>query len=263
MKIGVIGCGAIGSVLCKFIDKELKDSELVAVCDIDREKVEKLVKSLKSKPEITDIDNLIEKSDLVIEAVHPSIVRTLLKKCIQNKKHLMVMSVGGIIQNMDLLEKLTARLFIPSGAICGIDGVKAANIENIDSVTITSTKNPKGFEGAPHIVKNKIDLKKIKKKTILFKGNALEAIRGFPQNVNVAATLSLAGIGAKKTKVRVVADPEIKRNMHEIEVIGSFGRLYTKTENIVSPLNPKTSHLAVLSACVTLKRLTGHVKIGS
>lgn len=173
------------------------------------------------------------------------------------------MSVGGIIQNMDLLEKLTARLFIPSGAICGIDGVKAANIERIDSVTITTTKNPRGLEGAPYVIESKIDLEKIKKKTKIFEGNALEAIEGFPQNVNVAATLSLAGIGAEKTKVRVVVDPSIKRNMHEIEVIGSFGKLYTKTENIVSPLNPKTSHLAVLSACATLKRLTGHVKIGS
>lgn len=263
MKIGVIGVGAIGSVLCRFIDKELKDSQLVAICDIDREKVEKLVKSFKSKPEITDIDNLIKKTDLVVEAVNTSIVRSLLEKCIQNKRYLMIMSVGGIIQNMDLLPKLTARLFIPSGAICGIDGIKAANIEKIESVTITSTKNQKGFEGAPYILKNKIDLNKIKEKTKIFEGNALEAIKGFPQNVNVAATLSLAGIGPEKTKVKVVVDPEIKTNTHEIEVTGSFGKLYTKTENIVSPLNPKTSHLAVLSACATLKRLTGHMKIGS
>ncbi len=263
MKIGVIGCGAIGSVLCRFIDGELKDSELVAICDIDRKKAEKISNSLKSKPIITDVNTLIKKSDLVVEAVSPSIVKSILKKCIKNKKHLMVMSVGGIIQNMDLLGKLTARLFIPSGAICGIDGVKAANIESIDSVIITTTKGPRGLEGAPYIVKNKIDLGKIKEKTKIFEGDALKAIKWFPQNVNVAATLSLAGIGPEKTKVKVVVDPKIKRNMHEIEVIGSFGRLYTRTENVVSPLNPKTSHLAVLSACATLKRLTGHVKIGS
>src|SRR3989339_33075 len=103
MKIGVIGVGAIGSVLCKFIDKELKDSQLVAICDIDRKKAEDLVKSLKSKPEITGIDHLIKKTDIVIESVNTSIVRSLLEKCIQNKRHLMIMSVGGIIQNMDLL----------------------------------------------------------------------------------------------------------------------------------------------------------------
>jgi len=263
MRIGVIGCGAIGSVLCKFIDKELKDSKLVAVCDVDRQKAIGLAKSLKSKPEVTDINTLIKKTDIVVEAVSSSIIRSLLLKCIENRRHLMVMSVGGLIQNMDLLGKLTARLFIPSGAICGIDGVKAANIGKINSVTITSTKSPRSVEGAPYIVKNKIDLKKIKKKTKIFEGNALQAIGGFPQNVNVAATLSLAGIGPERTKVKVVIDPNIKRIVHEIEVIGSFGRLYTQTENIVSPLNPKTSHLAVLSACATLRRLIRHIKIGT
>lgn len=263
MRIGVIGCGAIGSVLCRFIDKEMEDSELVAVCDIDTNKVEELAKSLKSKPMITDIDTVIKKSELVVEAVSGSIVRSLIEKCIKNKKHLMVMSVGGVIQNMGLLEKLTARLFIPSGAICGIDGVKAANIEKIESATITSTKSPRSLEGAPYIVKNKIDLANIKEKKNIFEGNALEAIKGFPENVNVSATLSLAGIGPEKTKVKVVVDPDIKRNMHEIEVIGTFGRLYTRTENVLSPLNPKTSHMAVLSACATLKRLVGHLKIGN
>jgi len=187
----------------------------------------------------------------------------LLEKCIKAKKHLMVMSVGSLIQNMDLLDKLTARLFIPSGAICGIDGVKAAGIGEITSATITSTKNPKGLEGAPYIIKNKINLNSIKNKTTIFEGSALEAIEGFPKNVNVSAVLSLAGVGPDKTTVKVVVDPKIKTNIHEIEVIGSFGRLMTKTENVVSPLNPKTSHLAVLSACATLKRLTGHLKIGT
>jgi len=263
MKIGVIGCGAIGSVLCKFIDEKLKESELVAICDIDKRKVEKLKKNLNNKPIITDIDGAIKKSDIVVEAVSPSIIKELLKKCIKNKTHLMVMSVNGLIQNQDLLKKLTARLFIPSGAICGIDGVKATNIGKIKSVTITTTKSPRSLKDAPYIKKNRINLKKIKNKTKIFEGSASEAIKGFPKNVNVSATLSLAGIGAKKTKVIVFVNPKIKRNVHEIEVINSFGKLTTRTENIVSPLNPKTSHLAVLSACATLKRLTGHIKIGT
>jgi len=263
MKIGVIGVGAIGSVLCKFIDKELKEHRLVALCDIDKAKAAKLAKSLKSKPKIVGIPELIRKSDLIVEAVSPKIVGKLMKTCIKHKKHLMVMSVGGIVQNIGLLDKLTARLFLPSGAICGVDGVKAANIEKIKSVMITSTKSPRSLDGAPYIVKNKIDLDKVKHKKMIFEGNALEAIKGFPKNVNVSAVLSLAGIGAEKTKVRVVVDPSIERNMHEIEVVGSFGKLYTRTENILSPLNPKTSHMAILGACATLRRLVGYVKIGN
>lgn len=263
MRIGVIGCGAIGSVLCRFIENELDDSELAAICDVDKEKASKLAGSLNSKPVVTDIDDLIDKSEIIIEAVGTGIVRELLEKCIKNKKHLMVMSVGGVVQNIELLDKLTARLFIPSGAICGIDGVKAANIEDIESAVITSTKSPKSLAGAPYILENNIDLSEIKKKTTIFEGNAYDAIKGFPKNVNVSAVLSLAGIGAEKTKVKVVVDPNIKRNMHEIEVVGTFGKLYTKTENVLSPLNPKTSHMAVLSACATLRRLTGFVKIGN
>ncbi|HZX44103.1 MAG TPA: aspartate dehydrogenase [Candidatus Nanoarchaeia archaeon] len=263
MKIGVIGCGAIGSVLCKFIDKELPQHELVAINDIDEEKAQKLAKSLQKKPNVASIDEVIGDSWLVIEAVNPSVVRSILEKCITKKKHLMVMSVGGVIQNLELLDKLTARLFVPSGAICGIDGVKAASIDRIDSVTITTSKNPKSLTGAPFIIENKIELDKIKKKTVIFDGNALSAIRGFPKNINVAATLSLAGIGAEKTKVKIVADPSLSTNNHEIEVVGSFGKIYTRTENVVSPLNPKTSHMAVLSACATLKRLTGFLKIGN
>lgn len=263
MKIGIIGVGAIGSLLAKFIDEELPDSEVVAICDLDENKAKEVAESISSKPAVMDIDTLVKKSDLIVEAVSPSIVGSLMEKCIEHEKHLMVMSVGGIIQNMDLIPKLTARLFIPSGAICGIDGVKAANIEGIESATITSTKSPKSLEGAPYLEKNNINLEEIKEKTTIFEGNALEAIEGFPKNVNVSAVLSLAGIGPKKTKVKVVVDPNIKRNKHEIEVVGTFGRLTTTTENVKSPLNPKTSHMAVLSACTTLKRLTGHVKIGN
>ncbi len=263
MKIGIIGVGAIGSLLCKFIDKELPDCEVVALCDLDEDKAKEVAQGAESKPIVTDIDTVIKESDLIVEAVSPSIVGSLLKKCIAHKKHLMVMSVGGIILNMDLLPKLTGRLFIPSGAICGVDGIKAANIEEIESATIISTKSPKSLEGAPYLEKNNVDLGKITEKTTIFKGNALDAIKGFPKNVNVSAVLSLAGIGPEKTRVKVICDPNIKRNMHEVEVIGSFGRLKTITENVKSPLNPKTSHMAVLSACATLKRLTSFVKIGN
>jgi aspartate dehydrogenase len=263
MKIGIIGVGAIGSFLAKFIDKEIPDSEVVALCDLDEDKAKQIAESIKINPVVTDIDTVIKESDLIIEAVNPTIVGSLLKKCIKHKKHLMVMSVGGIIQNLDLLPKLTARLFIPSGAICGIDGIKAAAIETITSSRITTTKSPKSLEGAPYLIQNKIDLEKIKEKTIIFEGNALEAIKGFPKNVNVSAVLSLAGIGPENTKVRIICDPGIKTNMHKIEVTGTFGKLTTITENVKSPLNPKTSHLAVLSACATLKRLAGFVKIGN
>lgn len=97
----------------------------------------------------------------------------------------------------------------------------------------------------------------------MYEGPAREAVRKFPANVNVAATLSLAGIGLDKTKVKIVADPEVKNNIHEISVQGDFGELKTRVENVPSPQNPKTSYLAALSAIATLKKITDGVEIGT
>ena len=128
---------------------------------------------------------------------------------------------------------------------------------------MTTTKPPKALEGAPYIVKNKINLNTITTKTIIFEGSALEAVDAFPANINVAASLSIAGIGAEKTKVKIVADPNTGKNMHEIVVEGVFGKLTTSTENLPSPNNPKTSYLAVLSAISMVKKIVGNVKVGN
>ena len=133
----------------------------------------------------------------------------------------------------------------------------------IDSVTLTTRKPPKGLEGAPYIKSAGINLNDIKEETVIFDGDADKAIEGFPQNVNVAATLSIAGIGAKKTRVRIITSPGYTRNQHEVEIKGSFGNIHTRTENVPSRTNPRTSELAILSAIATLEGLARNVKIGT
>ncbi|MDD5135955.1 MAG: DUF108 domain-containing protein, partial [Candidatus Omnitrophica bacterium] len=160
-------------------------------------------------------------------------------------------------------EKKGVRVYIPSGALCGIDGVKSASAGRIDSVTLTTRKPPRGLAGAPYLKENKIDLDKITGKTIVFEGSAEEAIKGFPQNVNVSAALGLAGIGAKKTRVRLVTSPDYTKNIHEVEIVGECGRIFTRTENVPSKANPKTSGLAVFSAISTLAGITRSVRIGT
>ena len=108
-----------------------------------------------------------------------------------------------------------------------------------------------------------IKLSEIKKKTVLFEGSCREAVKAFPQNINVAASLAFAGVGLEKTRVRVVVDPALKRNVHQIVVEGDFGRLETRTQNLPSPINPKTSYLAVLSAIATLKGIVNPLKVGT
>lgn len=266
MRVGIVGCGVIGSELAQAIDKEIREAQLVALTDIDEKKSKELVNLLKEKPEILSLDELIKRSDLIIEAASKDLVPSLARKVIDQGRDIMIMSVGGLLGNEDLLDlakKKDCKIYLPSGALAGLDGVKSASVGRIDSITLTTRKPPEGLKGAPYIIRNKIDLDAIIKETVIFEGSANEAVEGFPKNINVSAALSLAGIGAEKTRVRIIADPNLKRNIHEVEVKGEFGRLVSRTENLPSPKNPKTSYLACLSAIATLKGIVSSIKIGT
>jgi len=190
----------------------------------------------------------------------------VVKRAVEKLKDVMIMSVGGLIESEDLLEdarKKNVMVYFPSGAICGIDGLKAAGISGIKSVTLTTRKPPKGLEGAPYLISKGIDLDSIVSERVLFEGSAKEAIKGFPKNVNVSSILSLAGIGAKKTIVKIIISPVYTKNTHEIEITGDFGRITTRTENVPSRRNPRTSELAILSAIATLRGIVDSVRMGT
>lgn len=271
--VGLIGCGAISTVLAHAIDEgRAGDTRLAVVHDLLFEKSQKLVDRLSSKPRIAKtFDEFIKVQgfDLVIEAASQNAVRQYASKVLENGKDLMIMSVGALVDS-DLTEEIRRsahstgkKIYIPSGAIVGIDGIKAAVIGRINHVTLTTRKPPSGLIGAPYFKQSRISPNELKEPKVIYEGPASEACMLFPANVNVAATLSLAGIGLNKTKVRIVADPTIKRNVHEINVKGEFGELRVCTKNVPSPDNPKTSFLAVLSAIATLKRITEFMLIGT
>jgi len=156
-----------------------------------------------------------------------------------------------------------ANLYIPSGAIAGIDGLEAAMIGGVTSVRLTSRKPPESLADSPYVREKGLRLSEFTGETLLFEGSAREAVKAFPFNINVAATLSFAGLGLDQTQVRIITGPGTTMNIHEIEVEGVFGRMVTRTENIPSPQNPKTSFLAVLSACALLNEILNPVKIGT
>jgi len=268
VRIGIIGCGTIGSRIAEHIDGKLKGrASLVALSDINEQNASRLAGSLDAKPAVTDVDALIKTSDLVIEAASASYSGEVARKALSSGKDVMIMSTGGLLKDYKglfaLAEEKKANIYLPSGALCGLDGLKGAGSAGISKVTLTTTKPPEGFKGAPYVVKNNIDLGKIDREMVLFEGDAYGAMEGFPANINVAATLSLCGIGPAKTKVRIVASPAAKRNIHEVEAEGDFGKLSTRTENVPSPGNPKTSYMAILSAIATLEGIMGKVKIGT
>ncbi len=275
MRIGIIGCGAIGTEISKAIDKDDQMS-LSLLIDRHRERVDRVCGLLRRKPRgvgysVQDFDRLLDSIDvdLVVECASQQAVREYVVKAIEKGKDVMIMSVGALSDDKFLkeLEEFCRRkksmIYIPSGAIVGIDGLKSAMIGSIKSVRLTTRKPPSSFRNNEFVTERKIDVDGITKETILFEGDAREAVKFFPENINVAASLSIAGIGFEKTKVRVIADPSVNENIHEIEVDGDFGCFYTKVKNVPSPSNPKTSYLASLSAIATLKNIARSIRVGT
>lgn len=269
LKIGIIGCGAIGSSLAKVIVKDFKaNAELAALYDIKRDKAVRLARMIsRDKAVAASIKQAISKSSFVIEAASSASSGDITKASLQSGRDIMVMSVGGIVNQIKelsvLAKKHKARLYIPSGAICGIDALKAVRGVKISKVILTTRKNPLAFKGVKYVEGLGIKLEGIKEDKVLFSGPAEEAVKYFPQNVNVAAVLSIAGIGASRTGVTIIASPSAKKNIHEVRIESSAGNITARTENILHPENPKTSYLAVLAAVATLRQIFDPVKIGT
>ena len=263
MKVGIIGCGFIGSEIAEFIDRD-KHFKLIGLNDIYKNKANSLAGNLKNnKPKFMELDNLIKKCDLIIESATKSVVETILKNENLDKKDkkLLVMSTGGLINILNLLNKIkNCEILLPSGAIAGLDAIKSVS-GKIKSLTLTTTKPIKGLAGAPYIIKNDINLESLKGKKIIFQGALKDAVDGFPQNINVAATLFLAS-KFNDIKVKIIADPNAKYNTHEIEATGDFGMIKNITNNLPSK-NPRTSYLALLSAIQAIKNLKDNLKIGT
>lgn len=268
VRIGILGCGAIGSRIARSIKAECDElASVTALFDINPLKAANLSRHIPIKNSVQKTyAQLLNHCDLVVEAVNAPDTHELIRQALLAKKDVLVMSVGKLLDSeaiLKLAQKQDCRLLIPSGAIAGIDAIKAAALGKISQVTLTTRKPIYGFADNAYVQQKRINLSQIVKETVLFDGNVKEAVKCFPQNLNVAATIALASCAKDKIRIRITTSPEFKVNSHEIEVVGAFGRMVTKTENVVCPDNPKTSYLAVLSAVVTLKQYLGQVRIGT
>tara|TARA_R110001592_G_scaffold79054_1_gene236721 strand:+ start:50890 stop:51678 length:789 start_codon:yes stop_codon:yes gene_type:complete len=257
-KIGIVGIGAIGSAVAKKLTSAegLYGFELGCISDPDP-KVHFGVDNVS-------IDALVAQSDLIIECLPARCVPDLAEATFRANKDIIFISSAALLlypQIVDNLKQSKSRAYLPSGALCGLDGVIAMREMGIESSKIASFKPPKGFSGAPFIVENDIDLDQITQKTLIFEGNALDASRGFPANVNVAATLSLAGIGAQDTRVEIWADPAATGNAHQITVTSAYSTLTSRIENMPDPANPKSSVLAAQSIVATLRNMNSALVI--
>lgn len=270
LKIGIIGCGAIGTSLAEFIRTKLRGKAVVCcVYDIDRSKALRLSKKLRLAPSCVtgSREVLIRKSGLVVEAASAACSLDIAVAAVSEGKDVMVMSVGGIVAGIGKLREKArregCRVYVPSGAISGVDAAKAAAIAGIRTSSLTTRKPPQSFASVAYVMKKNIDLGALRGDTVLFRGSAEEAMRYFPQNINVAGVLSLAGAGPVKTKVSIVASPGISRNTHAIEIVSDAGHIVARTENVIHPDNPKTSFLAVLSAAAMISQIVDPLWIGT
>ena len=265
LKVGVAGLGAVGLGVARRLDAGIPGLVLAAVAVRDRDKARRNLPGVGERIPIVAAEALADTCDIVVECLPPQLFRSVALSVIERGKIFMPLSVGQLLQNWDLVERAKAsgaRILAPTGALLGLDAVRAAAEGTIHSVTMITRKPPSGLEGAPYLVERDISLKDLKAPVKIFDGSARDGARGFPANVNVAAALSLAGIGPDKTRLEIWADPALTRNTHRIEVDADTARFSMAIEGIPSE-NPRTGRIVPLSVIAALRGLVAEIKVGT
>ncbi len=255
MRIGVFGVGAIGQMVARHIDEGRLNAGLSGVADADGPKAASFAASLRTPTPVLDIAGLLAHSDWIVEAASQAALPALIPEVLAHRKNVLVMSVGGLLGRDDWFreaQRCGCRILFPSGAIAGLDGLRAACVGRMESVTLTSRKPVRALTGTRYVAERGIQLASLTEDAVIFDGLAAGAARAFPATSNVAAAIALTVGDRCEVRVRIVASPASSRNVHEIEARGEFGWLRIVIQNVPSEANPKTSKLAALSALATL-----------
>src|SRR5580693_7688212 len=265
LKIGLGGLGAVGLDVARRIEAGIPGLVLTAVSVRDQDKARRNLPLVGDRIPIVPAEALAETCDLVVECLPPASFRTVAVPAIERGRIFMPLSVGQLLENWDLVmraKETGARILAPTGALIGLDAVRAAAEGTIRSVTMITRKPPGGLDGARYLVEHGISVKNLQEPLKVFDGTAREGARGFPENVNVAAALSLAGIGPDRTRLEIWADPAINRNTHRIEVDADTASFSMAIENVPSE-NPKTGRIVALSTVAALRGLVSELKVGT
>lgn len=263
--VGIVGLGAIGMEVARALDAGVPGLKLAAVAARDAAKARDQLKRFNDRPLVLDIAKLPRECDVIVEAAPPGLFEEVALAAIEGGCTLVPSSVGQLLPRMHLVERAKetgARIVVPTGALLGLDAVRACAEGAVESVSIETRKPPRGLAGAPYLVERNIEVEGLTAAKRVFQGNAFDAARGFPANVNVAAALALAGIGPERTTVEIWADPTVTRNTHTIRVEAEAARLTMTIENVPSA-NPKTGKITPLSVIACLRGLTSTLKVGS
>jgi aspartate dehydrogenase len=264
LRVGIAGLGAIGTAVSRaLLADAIPGLELSAVAVRTAASVEERLGAVVPS---LDFQALADACDVVVESLPRALFRSVAEPAIAKGRTFVPLSVGALLDESDLIERARttgARILVPTGALLGLDAVKAAAEGHISSVTMVTRKPPGGLRGAPYLIEHGISLEGLTEAQRVFAGSARDGARGFPANVNVAAALSLAGIGPDRTLMEIWADPGLSRNTHRIVVEADSARLTLMIENVPTEENPKTGKITALSVLALLRGLVSPLRVGS
>ncbi len=266
LTVGIGGLGAIGLPLARRLDRGLFGLKLVAVSARDRAGAATKLAGLRTPVPVVPLGDLARHAQVVVECAPAAVFAEIAEPAVAAGRILVTASCGALLERMDLVERARetgARILVPSGALLGLDAVRAVAEGTIHSVRMVTRKPPLGLAGAPHLAAQGIDLTNLSAPLKVFEGTAREGARGFPANVNVAAALSLAGVGPDRTHLEIWADPDAERNTHSIFVEADSARFELKIEGLPSEDNPRTGKITPLSVIAALRGLTAPLKVGT
>lgn len=267
MRLGIGGLGAIGlAVASRVAAGDIPGLTLAAVSARDQAKARDRIAGLAMQPKLVSLAGLADEADVVLESIPAAHFAEIAEPAIAKGRVFMPLSVGQLLGHMHLIESAKAtgaRIVVPTGALLGLDAVRAVAEGHVESVRIITRKPPNGLAGAPYLRERGISMQDVREPTRVFSGSARQAISGFPANVNVAVALSLAGIGPDRTTVEIWADPTVTRNTHTIEVKSDSSDFTMTIANIPSAENPATGKVTALSAIAALRRLTAPLVVGT
>lgn len=264
LRIGIAGFGAIGQALARSLDAGIDGLTLAAIGLRDAAKVA-ATPWRGQAPRATSIDALEPHCDVVVECAPGHLLPAIASPVLKAGKKVVVLSAGAILSHPELPElarRHGGQILVPSGALIGLDAMVAAAEGTIRSVRMITRKPVRGLLGAPFLKANNIDIEHITEPMMLFRGSPREAVVGFPANLNVAVSLSLAGIGPDLTELEIWADPSIERNTHRMEVDADAASFSMEIRNVPSE-NPKTGKITAQSAIALLRKMTAPVAIGT
>jgi aspartate dehydrogenase len=265
LRVGLAGLGAVGLDVAKRLIAGVPGLTLAAVAVRDVAKAQRAIPEIGQSIAVRKATELADDCDIVVECLPPALFREVAISAIDKGRTFVPLSIAQLLQSPDLIERARekgARILPPTGALLGLDAVRAAAEGTIHSVKMITRKPPAGLEGAPYLRERNISVAGLTAPLKVFDGSAREGVRGFPANVNVAAALSLAGIGPDRTQLEIWADPGVTRNTHRIEVDSDTARFSMQIENVPSE-NPRTGKIVALSTIAALRALVSELKVGT